>query len=48
MILLVYLACPAVRIREKGLLLLQHVPNHKHQCLFKINTQKYIFLNLYI
>ena len=39
MILLVYLACPAlhiidaVPIREKGLSLLQLVPNHKHQCL---------------
>ena len=39
MILLVYLACPAlhiiaaVRIREKGLSLHQRVPNHKHQCL---------------
>ena len=53
MILLVYVACPAlqiidtVRIREKGMSLLQCVPNHKHQYL-KINTQKYIFLNLHI
>ena len=48
MILLDYLECPAlhiidaVRILEKGLSLLQRVPNHK------INTQKYTFLNLHI
>ena len=55
MILLVYLACPALHIidvvhfREKGLSLLQRVPNHKHQCLSENQyTEVYIFKPAYL
>ena len=59
MILLVYLECPALhiidamRIREKGMSLIQSLPNHKQQCQItkhqhQINAQKYILLNLHI
>ena len=55
MILLVYLAFPAlhisnaVRICKKGLSLLEHVPNHKHQCLsYNQYTELYIFKPAYL
>ena len=49
------LACPALHIidavciREKGLSLLQRVPNHKHQCLSQNQyTEVYIFKPAYL
>ena len=54
MILLVYLACSAlhiidaVRIREKGLRCSNVYLTININAFLKINTQKYIFLNLHI